>query len=446
MINDICKQYYTNYKETIKCGQGYLNSDCDKTPNFFDTYESLVKFNQSIHFCETLEQTFDYIKQSFDSENKEFFLISILQKSISLDSNSISSTIYPLLNLGEDYFVDIKILGRFSDDEISFFNSYILTSLEHQFSLYAEEYSSVGLYEKAISKLVTPFALLTQNGEVIIHSSSFSNLELLPKECLELKTEDKIELQGQLYTLYSRDIDFNGENYTCFVFIKVKDSLGDTNGKNNFKEISSRELGIISSSIAHELNNPIAGILAGVELINLDESIEESESSSKLVLDIKNSANRIKELIRIFLGFSRASLENELKVSPYESFLHARDLMRFRMVESNTCLDIKKIKTLETFENGMYLPIAAMTFYLVMNEILTKFSHHKLVVGEDGLNFEQDCSFIEYTNRIEIHFFNEIDLSDVLFDQKLIEYLNKLSDLKMDTYPGKVIFSLIEDL
>ena len=65
------------------------------------------------------------------------------------------------------------------------------------------------------------------------------------------------------------------------------------------KSVSSEELGIISSSIAHELNNPLGGILAGLSVLLL----EDLEMENRLSLEeMKRGTERCRQLINIFLG------------------------------------------------------------------------------------------------------------------------------------------------
>jgi two-component system NtrC family sensor kinase len=63
------------------------------------------------------------------------------------------------------------------------------------------------------------------------------------------------------------------------------------------------ELGIIGSSIAHELNNPIGGILNFLQLIKMD--INEDESYYEDIDEMERAAQRCKQIIESLLGFAR---------------------------------------------------------------------------------------------------------------------------------------------
>ena len=69
------------------------------------------------------------------------------------------------------------------------------------------------------------------------------------------------------------------------------------------------ELGTISSSIAHELNNPLAGVLSYLQLILMD--LSPSHSSFEDIKQMETSAMQCKEIVENLLGFSRIQDDEE---------------------------------------------------------------------------------------------------------------------------------------
>ncbi|MCB9073222.1 MAG: HAMP domain-containing histidine kinase [Bdellovibrionaceae bacterium] len=63
------------------------------------------------------------------------------------------------------------------------------------------------------------------------------------------------------------------------------------------------ELGTISSSIAHELNNPLGGMLNFVQLIKMD--LTGNEDFYPDILEIESAAQKCKAIVQNLLGFSR---------------------------------------------------------------------------------------------------------------------------------------------
>lgn len=72
------------------------------------------------------------------------------------------------------------------------------------------------------------------------------------------------------------------------------------------------ELGTIGSSIAHELNNPLGGIMSFLQLINMD--LDPSSEIKEDVAAMEEAAKRCKEIVENLLGFARMSGEAEGQV------------------------------------------------------------------------------------------------------------------------------------
>jgi signal transduction histidine kinase len=65
------------------------------------------------------------------------------------------------------------------------------------------------------------------------------------------------------------------------------------------------ELGTIGSSIAHELNNPLGGMLSFLQLIKMD--LKGSEPWAKDVEEMEMGAKRCRDIVQNLLGFARKS-------------------------------------------------------------------------------------------------------------------------------------------
>ncbi len=70
------------------------------------------------------------------------------------------------------------------------------------------------------------------------------------------------------------------------------------------------ELGTIGSSIAHELNNPLGGILNFAQLLRMDLARDHAFADD--VREIEAGAKRCKEIVEDLLGFTRAPRADEL--------------------------------------------------------------------------------------------------------------------------------------
>lgn len=74
------------------------------------------------------------------------------------------------------------------------------------------------------------------------------------------------------------------------------------------KSTKRAELGILSSNIAHELNNPLGGIISFLQLIKMDLKKDAYEYND--ILALEESAHKCKDIIQRLLDFSRKSSDN----------------------------------------------------------------------------------------------------------------------------------------
>lgn len=70
-----------------------------------------------------------------------------------------------------------------------------------------------------------------------------------------------------------------------------------------FESAKMAELGTVGSSIAHELNNPLGGMISFLQLIKMD--LEENNPIRPDILEMEKAGQRCKEIIENLLGFSR---------------------------------------------------------------------------------------------------------------------------------------------
>jgi two-component system NtrC family sensor kinase len=72
------------------------------------------------------------------------------------------------------------------------------------------------------------------------------------------------------------------------------------------------ELGIIGSSIAHELNNPLGGILSFVQMMRMD--LPEDSPHRSDVIEMEQGVLRCRDIVQNLLGFTRSSSMDEKKI------------------------------------------------------------------------------------------------------------------------------------
>lgn len=296
-----------------------------------------------------------------------------------------------------------------------------------------------GLWENILDSIPFPVALLTEEGDICQHNSLFSKLNFPPSDCLGLKVKDKVVIQDIPYNVFRKDIHHLDTEKILFVFFTESFFL---KGEGNLTP-SGQELGIISSSIAHELNNPIAGIQAALSLLMLDDQM--NAEAMGILAEMKNGAIRCKQLVETFLGFSRANPNTlrciEEKQSQVEiCYQQAQNLLRFRTVESGIRFNLAYSKHAD-FRHQVNISLFTMTFYLIMGELMTLYSHQMLVASRNQVEKVIKGEITESSQEISIQL-HELNLSSLTLS-KLIQNLLTIENfvLQVSEYSLRFIYS-----
>ena len=296
-----------------------------------------------------------------------------------------------------------------------------------------------GLWGSVLDSIPFPVALLSHTGEVYQHNTLFSNLNLAPIDCLKYKLREKIQINDIPYNVFRKEVHHLDETKYLFVFFTESFFLkGDGN-----HTPSGQELGIISSSIAHELNNPIAGIQAALSLLMLGDEL--NEEARLTLVEMKNGATRCKQLIETFLGFSRVNPKSltsqELQLSPIViCYQQAQNLLRFRTVESGIRFSFE-ISRHSEFRATVNLSLLTMTFYLIMGELMTLYSHQLLVAEKNQIEKVIKGEIIESSQEIQIQL-HELNISSLSLS-KLIQNLLTIENfvLQVSDYSLRFIYN-----
>ena len=114
--------------------------------------------------------------------------------------------------------------------------------------------------------------------------------------------------EPEVFDVYSNNL---GENRQAIYFQMYRDVTRDLNLQRQVIESAKMaELGTISSSIAHELNNPIGGMLNFIQLMKMD--LEGTEDFYSDILEIEKGIIKCKNIVKNLLGFARKSFNDEI--------------------------------------------------------------------------------------------------------------------------------------
>ncbi len=450
--------FIKSFKETSKVFRDagkYIKFVNENSSEFQEnTLPLLQKLNQleeQIQIMDSHDNVVKTITDFIDSDDlisEIIFDKSIISEKIYVGTSSEKKSIVLSVVTGEviEYLYFVPNWEGHSAELLNFYIAKIYSIYSYFYRNYSElkELNEVvSLYEDAFSKITIPVALLSNDGELVKHNHLFINLNLSPKICLGLKHNEKVTISGKTYQVFRNDYIQQSVSYIYLAFKTIdlffnKTSLGP----------STEELGIISSSIAHELNNPLAGILSAISLLQLEDCWD--QESLELVEEMKKGGKRCKELVEIFLGFSRQShndlssiqLQNELKIE--NAIDQALNLIRFRMIESGIRLNIQKGKFHIAHLYWGKISLLSMVLYLIFGELMTSYSHYGLI-SETSRERSREIkgTIFEDKGRIIIEVMEKFDFYKQINNSKLTHYLLDLDGFKLEIQNQQIIIGKV---
>ena len=111
--------------------------------------------------------------------------------------------------------------------------------------------------------------------------------------------------ENVIYEVFSQEITFKPEDRSLFVNMYHDVSSQLRLERQILESAKMAELGTIGSSIAHELNNPLGGMLSFLQLIKMDLKGDEAWYSD--VDEMEKGARRCRDIVQSLLGFTRKS-------------------------------------------------------------------------------------------------------------------------------------------
>ncbi len=117
--------------------------------------------------------------------------------------------------------------------------------------------------------------------------------------------------QNVIFDVHSQSLQFKPEGKTVYVNMYRDISMQQKLERQILESAKMAELGTIGSSIAHELNNPLGGMLSFLQLIQMDLNGNEPYFSD--INDMEKGARRCREIVQNLLGFTRKSTTDEVR-------------------------------------------------------------------------------------------------------------------------------------
>lgn len=175
-------------------------------------------------------------------------------------------------------------------------------------------------WEAAFDSIEEPVSVINSRYEIVRFNKAYANLaktitkDLVGKHCYKIlfnrespcrdcELNKNFELKHEhSFHVVSRKLSESSDLFVVF----YQDVTESKRLQRNIMESAKlAELGLVGGSIAHELNNPIAGMLTFAQLIKMD--LKGDETYFDDIVAIEEGIKRSRDIVQNLLGFTRKS-------------------------------------------------------------------------------------------------------------------------------------------
>lgn len=437
-IEQIESEIFIRSKKIYEGVYSYLDENFSKKNNNYDeqllVQDKLNSLKLQTIECTSFLEIQDLINKYLDGLNIDLEIITINRIEKMLNNSMNTKDVFSLPVEGVDgiYYCCFRTSKPIDYKSLSYFVASELVQIIESRVLHFERIGAIqslgAIWLEAFNSIPVPVALFDNNDDLLFHNFSFAEINILPKECLKLIDGQMVKKDKSYYLVDRTDLFHLEERLILYTFVASLDNQEYSLGTG---EMTSQELGIVSSSIAHELNNPIAGILAALSFIQLDSNLDELDEVA--LKEMKEGVIRCRDLVKVFLGFSRVNPDLEKKEGENlarKSFAQAVDLLRFRMVESGMRLNVEYL-TYGTLDSGrINKSVMAMMFYLLLGEVMTHSLHQELVqLSQRNKNI--NIIYHEYSDKISLKISPKISSVMIYSDSMLFKHLCDMLEMSI---------------
>lgn len=181
------------------------------------------------------------------------------------------------------------------------------------------------------------------------------------KEPLRLKIQNQAHLL--IYEVFRQTLTIDYQKHYFYLYRDISRQIGFE--RQLVESAKLAELGTISSSIAHELNNPLGGMLNFIQLIKMD--LKGGEAYANDLTEMEKGTLKCKDIVQNLLGFSRhTSLSENQKINLEEILKRAILITELRTRALGIRIDLN-LPSEKIFIVGRFNPLAQVFCNILQN-------------------------------------------------------------------------------
>ena len=202
----------------------------------------------------------------------------------------------------------VEFCAKNPDPLIEFYNSIFDLLSQSLNRLLKQEQTSTDmkLWVSIFEGIPEPLAIFDEEQHLIKANHSFN--EIFGSADTNTLAQRTFEWKNRIFKKYFYPIKTNGSEHTIYHYVDITESLVLRNQM--VQDITLSALGELGEAVAHQLSNPLAGVLSMSQLILKSEGL--NPEVKKDMQDITEAVSRSQEIISNLLDFSRADSKLEV--------------------------------------------------------------------------------------------------------------------------------------
>ena len=283
------------------------------------------------------------------------------------------------------------------------------------------------VWEASFDAVEDPVVILDEDFFIVRANRAFGKLIHTPisrvqgRECLVVTIDSLRSMLSQ--NTQEWDILFSGKTYHVF-FDQILESLGTGRFVLRFHDVSAErtlaekilsreqiaEMGILASSVAHEINNPVGGIIALSQLILRD--FDKAHPLYEDLQAILSAAERCKKIVQTMLSLVRKADEEKKSTNLVECIRLAKEIIESEAQRLSIQISWDSLKEQEIIFTANKNRLIQVFFHLLQQSIhsiaerkkLEKFSAQLKIYWE--VQGAQVGVFLEDNGAPDIHVYD----------------------------------------